>query len=77
MLVRNGKVGFVIARWTGLFVLQLDQGMVWSWSLALDVYEHVYLLFWTHGSPFHMATSHGRKCLSLMRSAVAYTSGSV
>ena len=74
MLVRNGKVGFVIARWTGLFVLQIDQGMVWSWSLAWNVYEHVYLLSGhTAAHPIHMATQ-GRKCRSLMRSAVAYTS---
>jgi hypothetical protein len=43
MLVRNGKVGFVIPGETGLFVVQIDQGMAWSWSLALCVNVHVYL----------------------------------
>jgi hypothetical protein len=77
-LVRNGKVGFVIE----LFGLQIDQGMAWLWSLALNVvrvYEHVYLLFWTSGSPVYMATRK-RRCHPLMKasaSAVAYASGSV
>jgi hypothetical protein len=44
MLVRDGKVGFVIPRGTGLFALQIDQGMAWSLSLALCLYEYVYLL---------------------------------
>jgi hypothetical protein len=55
MLVRNGKVRFVIpSRLGGLgfFAFQIDQGVAWSWSwswsLAFCVYEYVYLL---SGSP--------------------------